>query len=166
MSESLFFYLASSAALASAVGVVTARNPMRAVLSLVVTMFCLAVLFVLLGAYFIAVIHLLVYAGAILVLFLFVVMLLGLAREERTQPAQTGIRIFGTLVVIALLVALIRVFFAVPPAAEAAPRVISGSIEAVGRLLFTRYLIPFELTSVLLLVGMIGAVVLAKKEPA
>ncbi len=163
MSEAVFFYLFSALAIVSALYVVTTKHPTYSVLSLVVTMFSLAVLFVLLRAYFIAVVHLLVYAGAILVLFLFVVMLLGVARDESSNRTQMMLRIFGGLVFLGFLaeVGIVARSFLLN---EKTISGVEGTIEAVGKLLFTQYLLPFEITSILLLVGIIGAVVLAKKE--
>lgn len=167
MGEAVLFYLASTLAVASSLLVVTVPRPMHSILSLVGTMFCLAVLFVLLHAYFIAVIHLLVYGGAILVLFLFVVMLLGLAGREEGTRGRTLFRIFGGVIVAAFLAQLayaVKWLGASGTALTQPGQGTEGTIEAVGRLLFTRYLLPFELTSILLLVGILGAVVLARKE--
>src|SRR3989338_8613094 len=98
MNEAILFYLFSGLTLLAALYVVLTKNPTYSVLSLVAAMFCLAILFVLLRAYFIAAVHVLVYAGAILVLFLFVVMLLGVGREETSNWTQRLYRVFGGLV--------------------------------------------------------------------
>ncbi len=164
MNEAFFFYVFSGLTLLAALYVVLTKNPTYAVLSLVAAMFSLAILFVLLHAYFIAAVHILVYAGAILVLFLFVVMLLGVGREETASRSQTLYRIFGGWVVLGFLMEIGLIVKAVSGTGGASSPVLAGTIEAVGRLLFTRYFLPFEITSVLLLVGIIGAVVLSRKE--
>jgi NADH-quinone oxidoreductase subunit J len=167
MGEAAAFYLFAGLALLSAFCVVNARNPVYAVLSLVVTMFCLAALFVLLKAFFVATVHLLVYAGAVLVLFLFVVMLLGVGTDGESAPAAgRGFRVFGALTVTAFLAELILVLWLALDHFRSVPGEVEGTIEAVGRLLFRQYLLPFEVTSVLLLVGIIGAVVLARRDAA
>ncbi len=166
MGEAFFFYLFSTLTFLSALYVVTTRRPVYAVLSLVATMFSLAVLFVLLKAYFIAAVHVLVYAGAILVLFLFVVMLLGVSQAEIQSSKQRMLRIFGGLTTLALLVEIGLVAKAVSRSGTFIRVSALGTIEGIGRLLFTQYILPFEITSVLLLVGIVGAVVLARKESA
>jgi len=163
MNEVIFFYSFAGLTLLAALYVVLTKNPTYAVLSLVAAMFSLAILFVLLHAYFIAVVHVLVYAGAILVLFLFVVMLLGVGKEETPGKSQRLYRIFGGLVVTGFLLEIGIIIKAVSSSAQS-PAALSGTIEEVGKLLFTEYFLPFEITSVLLLVGIIGAVVLSKKE--
>ena len=164
MNEAFFFYLFSGLTLLAALYVVLTKNPTYAVLSLVAAMFSLAILFVLLHAYFIAVVHVLVYAGTILVLFLFVVMLLGVGREEPGIQSQRLYRVFGGLVVTGFLLEIGLIIKAVSSSGQESPTVLVGTIEAVGKLLFTEYFLPFEITSILLLVGIIGAVVLARKE--
>lgn len=161
MAEDVFFYLLSFITVLFAGRVVTAKNPTYAVLSLVVSMFALACLFVLLRAYFVAVIHLLVYAGAVLVLFLFVVMLLGVGGT----PAPRGkFRLEALLIALAVFMEIGVASRIITHPASGDPGRITGTIEAVGKLLFTQYLAPFEITSVLLLVGIMGVVSLARKE--
>lgn len=167
MGEAAAFYLFAALALVFAFCVVSAKNPVYAVLSLVVTLFCLAALFVLLKAYFVAAVHLLVYAGAVLVLFLFVVMLLGVGTEGGSgRTSGWGFRAFSALTVAAFFAELILVLRLAWDHARSVPGEVEGTIEAVGRLLFRQYLLPFEVTSILLLVGIIGAVVLARRETA
>ncbi len=165
MAETVFFYLFSAVMLGAAVAVVGSRRPIYSVLSLLVAMLCLASLFVMLGAYFIAAIQVLVYAGAVLVLFLFVIMLLNLAPEALARTRMFTKRTVGLIAALWLLFQLgqlaigapgARQFFAVDPQ--------GGTIESVGRLLFTAYLLPFELTSFLILAAIIGAVALAKQR--
>jgi len=157
------FYLFSALALAGAIAVVSFRSPIYSTLSLLATMFSLAVLFLLQQATFVAVIHVVVYAGAIVILFLFVIMLLGINQKEEVQislPLQilAGILAFGFV----LLVGKFLLDFL-----REAPRTMQtlvGDVEPLGKLLFTKYLLPFELLSLLLLVAIIGAVYLGKKE--
>ncbi len=166
MAEAVFFYLFTGAMLAAAWSVVFNRQPLYSVLSLLVVMFCLAALFVMLQAYFVAALQVLLYAGAVLVLFLFVIMLLNLAPE-----ALARMRVFtwqggGALLGLWLAFLLARIFAASAQdegalSAASAPR---GSVEAVGQLLFEKYLIPFELTSFIILAAIIGAVTLGKRE--
>jgi len=141
--------------------VVFHRNPMNSAIYLVVTMLCLAGLYALLAGPFVAVIQVLVYAGAVMVLMLFVIMMLNL-REETLQRE-------GSIIawVVAGLVGLGLVLYLVPPfprTSVGTPQPGFGSIEDVGTQLFTVYMLPFELTSVLLLIAIIGAVILAKRR--
>ena len=164
MAEAVCFYTFVSLMLAAALSVVFNRQPVYSVLSLLAVMFCLAALFVMLGAYVVATLQVLLYAGAVLVLFLFVFMLLNLEPESLARLRVATLRGMGTLAAALLLVQLLRIFLApggVPalPAASAP----SGTVESVGRLLFTTYLLPFELTSFLILAAIIGAVTLARR---
>lgn len=154
--------------LSGAIGVVISRNPVHAALSLVMTLFGIAVLFVALEAHFLAAVQVIVYSGAIVVLFLFVIMLLDIRREQTPwAPGDRGrillaILLSGTLLVELVLVVGRRLTLApagAPPLAGG-----FGTTQTVGRLLFTDYLFPFEITSIILLVAMVGAMVLAKKH--
>ena len=174
MMPSAFFIPVAALTIASALGVVLARDPMYAVLSLVSALFSLSGLFIGLKAYFVAVIQILIYAGAVLVLFLFVVMLLdmapppsggGVASEKRFRATGKTLRVIGTffgLLFCAELFLLTKSFTL--GNASAATHPVPGTTAAVGKLLFTTYALPFEVASILLLVGIIGAVVLAKKK--
>ena len=158
------FYLFSALAVAGALGVVLARHPIYAVLSLVLTLFSLAGLFALLNAFFLAAIQILLYAGAILVLFLFVVMLLDMAPERRMIGRGGFLLLAGLGFGGLFLSELVRV--ALQPSAQARPAgsAAIGTTAAIGKLLFTTYSLPFEVASLLLLAGIVGAVVLAKKK--
>ncbi|MBI4970427.1 MAG: NADH-quinone oxidoreductase subunit J [Candidatus Omnitrophica bacterium] len=165
MLETVSFYLFAGVLLFAALLAVTLRHPVYSVLCFLVSMFSLAVLFWLLKAYFVAVVHITVYAGAILILFLFVIMLLGFDKEPPalwTNPIRFGFAIgFSTL----SLAGLLWIYkIAVCQAARPEPLSQAGTIESIGRLLFSSYLLPFEFLSVVLLVAIIGSVVLAKKE--
>ncbi len=160
------FYLLGGLAIASAVLAISARNPVASLLLVVLAFFALAGLFATLEAHFLAAIQILVYAGAILVLFLFVIMLLNLGSElPREWLAPPPVLILASAAGAAFLLAG---FFVVrrgdaAGAAAALPPVV-GSTEAVGLSLFRDFLLPFEITSLLLLVAMVGAIVLAKRE--
>jgi NADH-quinone oxidoreductase subunit J len=164
----LFYTFAAIAVLASLL-VIGQRNPIYSVLLLIASFGALSGLYVLLDAPFAAVIQIIVYAGAIMVLFLFVVMLLNAPHEdteydERVHPLlRRGPTRFGTVLAVALIVEL---GWALTKGAESGvfPGASVSSVAAIGRLLFTAYAFPFEVTSVLILVAMVGAVVLARRE--
>ena len=166
MTEAVFFYTFSALMLAAAGSVVLNRRPIYSILSLLVMMFCLAGLFVMLGAYFLAALQVLLYAGAVLVLFLFVIMLLNLEPEALARMRAFTLRTVGTLTALVLLALLVCVVTAPggSPALTVAPAT-GGTVEEIGRALFTTYLLPFELTSFLILGAIIGAVTLAKRSP-
>src|SRR3990167_6970856 len=157
MTEAVFFYLFTTLMLAAALCVVLSRQPIYSVLSLLVVMFCLASLFVMLGAYFLAALQILLYAGAVLVLFLFVIMLLNLEPEALARMRVFTLRGAGTIAAAFLLVHLVRLIRASEPSVPMSPAGFGGTVEAIGRLLFTTYLLPFELTSFLILAALIGA---------
>ncbi len=160
----IFFALAGIA-LISGVLVVFQTHPLRSALWLIVNFFAVAGIYLLAHAEFIAAIQIIVYAGAIMVLFLFVIMLLNLRQPEEEAPRPWfGQRLAG--ITLAALTAFILVYGfskAEVPLAKAAPPGL-GNTESIARLLFTDYLLPFEVTSVLLLVAIVGAVVLAKSR--
>lgn len=137
------------------------RNPVTSAMFLVLTIVSLAGLFILLHAFFLAAVQVLVYAGAVMVLFLFVIMLLDLRQSEERQIRILTIGT-GALAVAAIAGILIRAVIAAKPLASSPG--LSGETKALGRLLFTQYLLPFEVMSLLLLVGMVGVILLSKKE--
>jgi NADH-quinone oxidoreductase subunit J len=161
MIEIVFFYIFTALMLAAALSVVLNRKPTYSVLSLLVVMFCMSCLFVMLGAYFVAALQVLLYAGAVLVLFLFVIMLLNLEPEALARMRLFTLRGVGTAAAAVLCVLLIRLVRAINGPMPQPPE---GSVETIGRLLFTTYLLPFELTSFLILAAIIGAVTLAKQR--
>src|SRR3954466_10828727 len=162
------FYLFGIIAIASALAFVTRKSPVAAALWLVNTMFSLAALYVLLDAQFIGVIQVLVYAGAIMVVFLFVIMLLNLGHPSEIADARgMGWKLTAGAVGVALLAqvfALTRArlpdTLALPPGFVATQVSNEGAITPIARPLFTQYLLAFELTSILLLAAIVGAVVL------
>ena len=164
MAEAVFFYLFAGLTLLAGGSVVLNRHPIYSVLSLLVAMFCLAGLFIMLGAYFVAALQILLYAGAVLVLFLFIVMLLNLQPETVARTRAFTLRTLGTSAAIVLAWTLVAIVRSVPWAGGSVSSV-PGSVEAVGRQLFTTYVVPFELTSFIILAAIIGAVTLAKQEP-
>ena len=169
MLEVIFFAILAAGAVVTALLVILQLNPMASAIFLILTFFCLAGIYLLLSAPFLAVIQVLVYAGAIMVLFLFVIMLLNLEKEQKFIPRVRLQKVFGVFFGLVLLFQIGAVFHSLfltgekglfPPDKVAA----LGNTEVVARLLFTDFLLPFEITSVLLLVAIIGAVILAKRE--
>ena len=146
------------------VGVVTFRQPIRSVLSLVLVMLALSVLFLLLSAQFVFAVQIIVYAGAVMVLFLFVIALLGPARElgRGRLRFQTWLSALFVLVLLGLMWAMLQgVQYRQPDKADMS---FFGTVQSIGVGLFTTYLYPFELTSILLLVAAIGAIYLSRKR--
>jgi NADH-quinone oxidoreductase subunit J len=171
MAEAVAFYVLSAFILGFAVLVITARNTVHSVLFLVANFLFVALLYVVLAAEFLAAIQVLVYAGGIVVLYLFVVMLVNLKRppEVHWDPRRrTRLGFLLSLVVLAELAVIVGYGIARgEPAAAAigdAPAGLLGNTEQVGWMLYTDYLIPFEVASMLLLVAMVGAIILAKRE--
>ena len=158
------FLIFGAICLAAAINLLVQRHPINSALSLIVVMGSLAVLYLLLGAEFVAAIQVIVYAGAIMVLFVFVIMLLNAGVEARTRGSRVALQ-FGApgavLFVIAVIVALLRR----GPDEMLPIGAMYGSPEAIGQLLFRDFLLPFEVTSVLILIAIMGAVVLARREP-
>lgn len=166
----IFFFLPIAfVVVISAILVVVLRNPIHSVLSLVLTFFSLAGLYVLLNAQFIAAIQVIVYAGAIMVLFLFVIMMLNLDEEKRVREKHPLQKVFGIVVASLLLVGIgsivaTRVLYG-NKGTEAAAKVSAvGNTKAIAGLLFTDWVLPFEITSILLIAAIVGAIVLSKKE--
>jgi NADH-quinone oxidoreductase subunit J len=172
MGQAIAFYVISACILGFAVLVVSTSDTVHSVLFLVIDFLFVAALYVLLGAQFLAVIQVLVYAGGIVVLYLFVVMLVNLKRppEAHQDPHRRTKLGFGLAAAVLVEFAAIVAYSYVTPAAAAtsaaapAAAPMAGNTEQVGWLLYTSYLIPFEVASMLLLVAMIGAIILAKRE--
>jgi len=160
--EYLIFILAAGGSLAGGVGVIASRQPVRSALALLLVLACLAVLYLLLDAQFIAVLQVIIYAGAIVVLFLFVIMLLHARSGEGRRRMLPRQRVIAPVLALLFLVSLgsaLRAGLPQPPA-DVDPRF--GTAEAVGRNLFTLYALPFEVASMILLVGIVAAIVLGK----
>jgi NADH-quinone oxidoreductase subunit J len=172
MAQAIAFYVIAACILGFAVLVISTKDTVHSVLFLVLDFLFVAALYVLLGAQFLAAIQVLVYAGGIVVLYLFVVMLVNLKRppEAHADPhRRTKLGLGLAAAVLVELGAIAAYGYARPVTAIAAPAQavampVSGNTEQVGWLLYTSYLIPFEIASMLLLVAMIGAIVLAKRE--
>jgi NADH-quinone oxidoreductase subunit J len=174
--ELFVFVCASIMILVGALGVVVRSNPVHAALSLVLTLFGVAVMFVAQHAEFLAAVQVIVYAGAIVVLFLFVIMLLGVDRAEdlRTEPlaAQRWIAgLVGVAMLGLLVTAILTGIDAVYPRGEGIASVVAGdnpdaNIDQLAHIIFSDYVVAFELTSVLLLVAVVGTVLLARKRKA
>ena len=166
----LLFYVFGAVAVIASLLVIAQRNPIYSVLLLIASFGALSGLYVLLDAPFVAVIQIIVYAGAIMVLFLFVVMLLNAPQEDTEADERrhvvfrrTGAKRFGGLLAIALIVELVWALSRGGESGAFAEGSVS-SVAAIGRLLFTDYAFAFEVTSILILVAMVGAVVLARRE--
>jgi len=169
--DGVLFYLFAAIAVAASLAVVGQRNPMYSVLMLIGSFIALAGLYVQLDSPFVAVTQIIVYAGAIMVLFLFVVMLLNAPREDMAPDGQVpipgGIKVVGTLMAMGLggmLVWALSRLQAMPYVADAQASERVSSVKQIGVVLFRDHAFAFEVTSILILVAMVGAVVLAKKN--
>jgi NADH-quinone oxidoreductase subunit J len=164
MDKALFLIFAG-VALGAAVNLLRSRHPIHSALSLVGVMGSLAVLYLLLGAEFIAAVQVIVYAGAIMVLFVFTIMLLNAGAEVPTSRSLL-VRYLGVPLIALFLWQLARLLLGqYPPEQASRFGTFMGKTETIGRLLFNEYLLPFEVTSVLILVAIMGAVVLARRKP-
>ena len=164
------FWVFATLAIVSAFLCVTRQSPVASALWLIQTLFALAALYVILDAQFIGIMQVLVYAGAIMVLFLFVIMLLNLGRQERSDLQGWGVR-GVTIVLGAVLIMELLAFrkampedFRLPAGTLAQMQEAQGAVTLVSQPLFHAYLVPFEITSILLLAAVVGAVVLAKRR--
>ena len=157
-----FFYIFGAIFICAALAVILARNPLYNVLGLVVAIFSLSSLFVLLEAFFVGIILLLVYAGAVLVFFLFVVMCLNLNSPALTSLEQNRFKLFGSVAGVMFASSVYLAVKSIAATSAAGASTLRGTIEAVGKVLFTDYLLPFELTSFLLLIAIFGIVSLAQ----
>jgi len=159
------FLIFGGLAVGAALNLLIQKHPISSALSLIVVMGSLAVEYLLLGAEFVAAIQVIVYAGAIMVLFIFVIMLLNAGVEERSAKGSRVAYLFGLPGVVLVGVILAWVLITHDPASE---KVIVGELygpgDAIGRLLFKPFLLPFEITSVLVLIAIMGAVVLARRD--
>jgi NADH-quinone oxidoreductase subunit J len=166
--DNLVFAAGAIIVLAGAVGVVVARNPVHAALMLVQTLFGVAVLFVAQGAHFLAAVQVIVYAGAIVVLFLFVIMLLGVDKDEMVQAEPLGSQIPIAVIVVLITAAELlllgrKAWTTGTPSVVGALEGPAGNVEQLAEVIFTRYLFAFEATSVLLVIAVVAAVALARR---
>jgi NADH-quinone oxidoreductase subunit J len=164
--QAVFFYFFAALALVCGALVVAnpvSRNPVTSAMFLVLAIISMSGLFVLLHAFFLAAVQVLVYAGAVIVLFLFVIMLLDLKEEERRRIRllAAGLAVLAVGTIAAVMVRAIRLAH---PAGTLVKTPAEGSTDALGQLLFSDFTLPFELVSLLLVVAMIGAILLSKKD--
>ncbi len=153
-------------AIASGIIMITRRNPVSAAMFLVMHFFMLAGLYLSLQAQFVAVMQILVYAGTIMVLVVFVIMLLNLGDEEKLTEKVNASKIIGYSLAGLFLVQIMTIFFAKPTSFSkmSEKAIIIGTVESIGDTLFTKFLFPFEAISLLLLVAIVGSVLLSKRK--
>lgn len=164
--EYFIFFACAVIAVVCSLLVILQKNPVASVIFLIMAFFAQAILYIQLSALFVAVLQIIVYAGAILVLFLFVIMLLNLRRDEfgpEKHPIQKWItRIFGIVLVVELVIIISRGVKSYTQGVSYSDNF--GSVEQVATSLFTKYVFPFELTSILLIVALLGAVIMARRK--
>ena len=171
MLESLMFIIMSLIIIACAIGVVFQKNPIYSAVFLIQTMVSLAVLYVLLHAQFVAAVQVMVYAGAIMVIFVFVIMLLNLNKDDlegdrnKLPMQKPAAIILGLMLVVMIGVIMTKTIYQ-GAQGEYTPEVMDqiGNTQLVGKMLFTKYVLPFEIASILLFAAIVGAIVLAKKQ--
>ncbi|MGH9609207.1 MAG: NADH-quinone oxidoreductase subunit J family protein [Bryobacteraceae bacterium] len=163
--DTILFIICAIVAILSGLNMILQKHPISSALSLVGVMGALAVLYLLLGAEFLAMAQMFVYAGAVMVLFIFVIMLLNMGRERASRKSWFA-QIVGLPLVLAFLGILLFITKAALPPFRAVQfgTWVGGSAYNIGRLLFTTYLLPFEVISVVVLIAIVGAVILARKE--
>ena len=166
--EFVLFIIFSAVSLSSAILMVTRINPVLAALFLIVNFASLAGLYLLLNAQFIAIAQVIVYAGAIMVFFLFVIMLINPDFEKRFMEEKAKFKIFAVFVSLLVFVQIAYIIFFSQPSEDVSREITAsiqaGTVEQIGRTLFTKYILPFEAVGYLLLTAAIGALVLAKKK--
>jgi NADH-quinone oxidoreductase subunit J len=171
--ETVVFIISAAIVLTGAVGVIAFRNPVHNALSLVGTLFGVAVLFVAMEAHLLAAVQVIVYAGAIVILFLFVIMLLGVDKADSLRedplPGQRPLAILAGLAFLGLL--LVALLVSTDDPVSGGQALVAGvgdraNVEALARVLFSQYVFAFEITALLLTIAVVGAVVLAKRPPA
>lgn len=164
--QTILFWVLTVIALSTALGVVLSRNPIHSVISLILTFFAISGHYLLMNAQFLAIVNIIVYGGAIMVLFLFVIMLMNLNKDGEPQKSwvvQLAGAISGGLLFLVVIAALSKTdnFQAVPQ-----QHTDIGLMKNLGKVLFKEYVLPFEISSVLFLSAMVGAMVIGKKEKA
>ena len=163
MIQILFFFFAAIAA-GAAINVLAQRHVLYSTLSLILMLTAVSVLFILLLADFLAVIQIIVYAGAIMVLFVFVIMLLNLPADEDGADRLRWLKFIGIPLGLFFFFLVVATLWNVEPARGTQASPLIGSPQAIGHSLFTEYLLPFEVTSLLILIALVGAVIFAKKD--
>jgi NADH-quinone oxidoreductase subunit J len=159
----ILFIILSLVALISALMVVTSKNPVYSVLWLIITFFCISGHYILLNAQFLAVVNIIVYAGAIMVLFLFVIMLMNLSKDTEPQKSK-WLKMAGAVAGGCLLLVLIAALRKTETHMADLTSGEIGLIQNLGKVLFNQYVVPFEISSILFLSAMVGAVVIGKRE--
>jgi NADH-quinone oxidoreductase subunit J len=167
--ESIFFYIFAGIAVVCAAGVITARNPVHSAVCLILCLLQVAALYILLRSPFLAAVQIFIYVGAVMVLFLFAVMMLDIGKEkmQRHVHGQRKIALATVVVLLAMMGAMALSGRLTAPAGPYPDAALTNNTEVLGRLLYTQYIFAFEVVSVLLLVALVGAIVLvmrAKKE--
>ncbi len=158
------FYIFAVLAVAGALAVILQKRPIYSALSLIVVMGSLAVIYLLLEAEFMAAVQIIVYAGAIMVLFVFVIMLLNAGREKPSQKSWLAQKLGLPILVIFFVQMFLVLITAFPKSTVSLGGKFSSSAHSIGRLLFRDYVLPFEITSILILIAILGAIVLARRE--
>lgn len=159
----ILFWVLSVVAVFSALMVITSKNPVYSVLWLIITFFCISGHYVLLNAQFLAIVNIIVYAGAIMVLFLYVLMLMDLRKDSEPQKNK-WLKLIGAVAGGSLLLVLVAALRHTEKTTTELNTGNIGLIENLGRTLFTDYVVPFEISSILFLSAMVGAVVIGKRE--
>lgn len=164
--EHLFFFVFAIIAVASALGVVSVRNPVHSAFYLIVCLLQVAAIFILLRAPFLAAVQVFIYVGAVMVLFLFAVMVLDIGKETVKEHLhqQAPIAVVTVLVLVGFLACFIWRGAITVPLGEFGEAALANNTEVIGKALFTKYIFPFEVVSLLLLVALVGAVVLVMKD--
>lgn len=168
--ENILFYIAAFVAIVAGLTVVIAKNPVSSALALIVNFFCIAAIYLLLEAQFLAIVEIMVYAGAIMVLFLFVIMLLNL-QDDKTLTDHFDLKkgfavLFAALFLVEILYVIqtSEIKLTEPEKIHSLSFADMGTVEFIGKQLFSNYVLPFEMISVVLLSAVVGAIVLAKKK--
>ena len=164
--EQIFFYIFAAIAVISALGVVTAKNPVHSAIFLIACLLQVAALFILLRSPFLAVVQVFIYVGAVIVLFLFAVMMLDIGKERLIEHIHGQIKFAVPAVVLFFAAAgyLVLKGTLTAPVGQYSEALLAKNTEVLGKLLYTKYIFPFEVVSVLLLVALVGAIVLVMKE--
>ena len=159
----ILFWMLSVTAFLSALFMITSKNPVYSVLALIITFFCISGHYILLNAQFLAIVNIIVYAGAIMVLFLFVIMLMNLSKDTEPQKNK-WLKLAGAVAGGSLLLVLVAALRSTEKSMTELGTGDIGLIQNLGKELFTNYVVPFEISSILFLSAMVGAVVIGKKE--
>lgn len=161
--EQIIFFFVAFLALASAFYFVFAKNPLYAILSLIITFFSIAAMYILLNAQFLGIVQIIVYAGAIMVLFLYILMMLNLNKDDESKKNNLS-KFIGVFAVGILLIGILGAFKGLNGKTFGVGDASVGLTKNLGKLLFNEYVLPFELASILILAGIVGAVLIGKRD--